>query len=100
MGIIFDGPRKMNMIEAIKKLTDAYIIYIESAPDLRYARIKNRDEKSGESLLTYEKFLENDRQKNESELLDIRATADIIIENNGTLEDAQKKLLSSISSLT
>lgn len=100
MSIIFDGPRRVDMIQAIQKLTDATIIYIDAPPEIRYTRVSIRDDKIDERGVTYEQFQDRDTEKNERELPFIRDIADSIIENTGTLEEVQKKLLTIINSHT
>ena len=90
--LIFDWPRKVNMIEKITELTDAMIIYIESSPEKRYERIRTRWEKHDEGSLTLEQFLEHEELTTEKELETIRDMADIVIENMGTKEELFRKI--------
>lgn len=90
--LIFDWPRRVNVIEKIMELTDAMIIYIEASDEKRYERIQTRWEKLDEGSLTLEQFLEQEELNTEKELETIRNMADIIIENIGTKEELFAKI--------
>ncbi len=85
--IIFDGPRKVNLIRKIEERTEAKIIFIDAIPEIRYEGIIERSEKQNESTLSYEQFLEQENLKTEGEMEEIRALADIVVENNGEREE-------------
>ena len=85
---IFDWPRRLSVIETIRGYGITQIIWIETPVMTRYERIRLREEKFGESTLSYEEFLSQE----DDQLTSIRDRADIIIENDGTREELLMKL--------
>ncbi len=94
--IIFDWPRKVNVIEKIMELTDAMLIYIDTPPDIRFERIRMRWEKHDEISLTLDEFLEQEELTTEKELGTICDMTDIVIENTGTEEELFRRIYSHI----
>ncbi len=90
--IIFDGPRRESVIDAIENLSDSQIIWIETSPRIRYERMRGRGEKDSEALMSYEVFQGHEGNASEQELDAIRERADIVIENDGTREELMWKL--------
>ncbi len=90
--IIFDGPRKVNLIRKIQERTEAKIIFVDTSPEKRYERILKRSEKDNESCLSYEQFLEQENLQTEREMDEIIALANILLENNGTREEFFRKI--------
>ena len=88
---IFDGIRKVNFIEAIKREWST-IIYIESHADIRYAHIQNRGEKYDEDDMSYDDFLRDESLESESDIWAMRDIADIVVENNETKEKLLGKI--------
>ena len=93
---IFDWPRRLSVIETIRGYGITQIIWIETPVMTRYERIRIREEKFGESTLSYEAFLSQEDDPAERELESIRDRADIIIENDGTRDELLMKLASII----
>lgn len=90
--LIFDWPRKVNVIEKIQELTESTLIYIDTPPKIRYERIHMRWEKHDEISLTFEQFLEQEGLTTEKELEEIRKMADIVIENMGKKEELFERI--------
>lgn len=91
--IIFDGLRRREELNLIKKMGKNILIYITARQNLRYQRLKKRSEKVGEVGLTYAQFLEEEKSKAESQIFQIAKKADIKIENNGTLKQFKSSIL-------
>lgn len=90
--IILDGVRRQSEAKMVKKQKPSILIYITANQDLRYRRLKNRSEKVGETGLSFEQFMEEEKVKTETEIPKIGSKADIKIENNGSLEEFKKKI--------
>ena len=90
--IILDGIRWKPDVELLRKFPDHKLVYITADPKLRFERLKNRGEKTGESEMSYDQFLEEEKAPNELLIPEIGANADIKIENNGTIEDFDKTI--------
>jgi len=90
--IILDGIRWKPDVELLKKFPDHKLVYITASPKLRFERLKNRGEKIGESEMSYEQFLEEEKAPNELLIPEIGSEADVKIENNGSIEEFDKDI--------
>lgn len=90
--IIFDGARRKSEIDLIKKFKNSLLVYITADRDLRYQRLKVRSEKVGETGLTFEQFMQEEKIKTEVEIPKFGKKADIKLVNNGSLEDFKQKI--------
>lgn len=97
--IILDGIRWKPDVELLRKFPNHKLIYITADPKLRFERLKSRGEKVGESNMTYDQFLEEEKAPNELLIPEIGSEADIKIENNGTIEEFDKKIETLCSTL-
>jgi len=76
----------------VRSFPNHLLIAIEADSKTAYERMKERNEKPGENNLTWEEYLELCGAAIDQEVPKLRKQADITIENNGTLEDLEKKL--------
>ena len=90
--IILDGIRWKPDVELLRKFPDHKLVYITANPKLRFERLKNRGEKTGESEMTYDQFQEEENAENELLIPEIGSEADARIENNGTIEEFDTKI--------
>lgn len=90
--LILDGIRWKPDVELLNKFPNHKLIYITAAPQKRFERLKNRGEKKGESEMTYDQFLNEEKAPNELLIPKIGSQADIKIENNGTIEEFDQKI--------
>lgn len=90
--VIVDGIRWMTDLEMIKNLPDSLLVYVTANPESRWKRAKKRKEKAGEGELTFERFMAEEQAENEKYIPEIGKVADILIENNGTLEEFRQKV--------
>lgn len=90
--VILDGIRWKPDVALLRKFPNHKLIYITADPKLRFERLKSRGEKVGESEMTYGQFLEEETAPNELLISEIGAHADIKIENNGTIEEFDRKI--------
>ncbi len=97
--VILDGIRWKPDLTLLKKFPNHKLIYITADPKLRFERLKSRGEKIGESEMSYEQFLEEEKAPNELLISEIGVEADIKIENNGTIEEFDLKIEELCSSL-
>lgn len=84
--VIFDGIRRKTELDLVKNMANHILIYITADQNLRYQRLKLRSEKVGETGLTFEQFLAEEKSKAEVNIPSLGKKADIKIENNGTME--------------
>ncbi len=90
--VIIDGIRRKEEIDFFKKLQGFRFIFITSDPEIRFNRIVNRGENADDSKKTFEVFLKDQEIETESTIAPLKALADCIIDNSGTLEDLYKQL--------
>jgi dephospho-CoA kinase len=90
--IIFDGIRWQTDSEMLRRFENSLLVYITAPIEVRYERTKVRREKMDEALSSYEQFLEEEKVATELDIPVIAKTADIVINNNGTLDDLQKQV--------
>ncbi len=90
--VIFDGVRWQTDVDMIRSFPQNLLIYITSSVKVRYERTKNRKEKVGEDITSFEKFLEEEQVGTEVEIPIIGKSADVIIQNNGSFVDYKKEI--------
>lgn len=84
--IIVDGVRRDSDIKYLKNLPGFRLVYIDAKLTIRYARVIARGENSSDTTKTLEEFLQESQAETETRIRGLKDIADIIIENNGTLE--------------
>ncbi|MCK4319101.1 AAA family ATPase [Candidatus Micrarchaeota archaeon] len=88
---VVDSIRHPAEVDELAKLMNFFLFHVDAKPEIRFERMKNRERKGDAE--TYERFLEMDKKEMESDdpnAQNLKATfskADLIIENNGTLEE-------------
>jgi len=90
--IVFDGIRRASDIEYIKTIEGFGFVYVETSLEKRYERISNRGENLDDNTKTFEQFKKDHELETEKGIRELKNHADIVIENNGTLEDLQQKI--------
>jgi len=85
--LILDGPRRIKEVQALKK-EDINMVVVRIAADEneRFRRLQFRD---GIDKAEFERILRDESV--ETELGQLLSMSDVIIENNGTIEDVQKR---------
>lgn len=89
--IIIDGIRGIAEIEIYKKAfpTNLFVVSIEASRNIRYERIMRRRRK--DATLTKEQFDERDKREKGWGIDQAMADADIVVINEGTLEEFRKE---------
>lgn len=72
---------------------DFYLIYVTADAKTRYERSRSRGEKVGESEASFDQFLANEQLDTEKYISQVGKTADFTIENNGSAEELENKVL-------
>lgn len=94
---IIESLRAPGEVESLKKQDNFFMFAIDADPKIRYERIKKRGSET--DLVTYEKFIENEKREmisadpNKQNLSKCISLADYTFENNGKLEDLYHKVL-------
>jgi len=85
--IVVDGVRRLADIEHLKKIPEFRLIYIKAHQDHRFNRITNRTENLDDKGKSLEDFQKEQVQEAEIEIRDLEEHADVVINNEGTIEE-------------
>lgn len=89
--IIFEGIRWPSDVEMVRSFPNNIIVAVHATPEIRYERIKLRNEKVGESNASFEQFMEEEKVATETQIVELGKKADVQIDNNaGEGEFAEK----------
>jgi dephospho-CoA kinase len=88
---LIDGIRYVNEVDMLRSFPHNRLIFIDSPLELRYERAKKRAEK-GEASLTLIEFKEKEKAATEMELDKVKAMADCVIDNTGSIKDLHAKI--------
>ena len=92
---IIDSIRNPKEIVYLKKQKDFILLAVDAPPELRYERVKKRGRE--ESASTLQEFIKKEveemtKNKKAQQLQGCIKMADVLINNDGSLEDLNKKL--------
>jgi dephospho-CoA kinase len=85
------------MVRALnKKGARSFLIYVTAPARVRYLRLKQRGEKVGEKTATFRQFMKEERARTERDIPKIGKTADVIINNTGSMDEFYEAVKSRI----
>ncbi len=90
--IICEGVRRPTDITYLKTNPGFVLIALSATADNRYARLKNRGEKTDDATKTWEEFQSEENQESETKIDEISATANYTIDNNGAKENLLRQI--------
>lgn len=90
--IVIDGIRRPEDIVALEPLPQFKLLAIDVSEKLRFERVKGRKEKVGESNMTWEQFLEEEKASTEITIPMVMERATDTIKNEGTREEFEARL--------
>lgn len=90
--IVLDGVRRREDLSQLQHNEHFRVISIESPLEVRYARMKQRSEKAGESHMSFEEFQALEQAPTERTITDVEALAWKRIQNNRTIEELTVEL--------
>lgn len=91
--IVLDGARKKEEIDGLReRICDFWLIYVEAKDEIRYQRLKERAENSGDNLKTFEQFQADAQLETEKNIRELEKLADYIIDNSGSREALSEKV--------
>jgi len=91
---VIESLRTLGEIETLKKKGDFFLLAVDASPEIRYKRVRNR--KSETDLVSFEKFMEDERREmtsadiNKQNLKTCIEMADAKIINDGTFEELER----------
>jgi len=95
--VVLNGIRVKEEFDSVKSL-GGIIVYITLDAKMRWERVRKRKEKEDDDI-SYEDFQKIDKGRPEAQIRDLGAKADIIIRNDGSIEDLEKKAVEVIQNL-
>lgn len=90
--IIVEGIRWKTDVPMIRSFPNSILVYVTAKPDVRFERLRAREEKAHEKKLTRKQFEGEEKAATELDIPQIGKAADAKIENNGTLEEFREKV--------
>lgn len=90
--IVIDGIRRFADIKYLKQLPEFKLIYITADIKTRHERLIKRGENADDLNKTFEQFIKDNQAEAELEIPEIGATADIKVDDNGTLESLYEQI--------
>lgn len=97
--VIVDGIRRIEDIAALEPLPIFHLIAITAPDNIRYERMKGRGEKEGESSMTWEQFLADEKASTEVTIPSVVSRAWKTIDNSGTPQDLETQLIQILAQL-
>ncbi len=88
--VIVDGVRWMTDYHLIRSFPKNILVAVSASIETRYQRTKQRGEKSDEANVSFEQFVAEEEKLTETSIDEISKQADIILDNNGSVDDFKK----------
>ena len=85
--VIFDGVRWQSDVKMIRSFPNNVLVYVTADLKIRYNRAKKRNEKAGESTLSFEDFKKEELAATEICIGEIGKSADFTIVNNNNADE-------------
>lgn len=91
--IVIDGVRRLADIEYLKDIPGFVLVKIDASPEIRYERMKKRNENKGDDQKTFEEFLaDHTRSDSDSEVPIVMSHASKALDNNGDLQNLYRQI--------
>ncbi|MCB9802830.1 AAA family ATPase [Candidatus Nomurabacteria bacterium] len=90
--VVVEGIRRMEDIEYLKKLPNFKLVSIEATMENRYQRLLERGENPDDQTKTWEQFQADHNLETELTIPPAMKVADVVVNNDGSLEEFQKQL--------
>jgi dephospho-CoA kinase len=90
--VVVDGIRRMDDIVNLKNVEGFYLIGIEAKEEIRYERLKKRNENAGDDKKSFAEFLDDCKKEAELEIPKVMSNARFTINNNGSFDDLYKQI--------
>lgn len=90
--VIVDGIRRAGDLTYLDQNPNFHLIEIWAPPEVRFERLKKRNEKPGESEMTWEDFLAMSQKETELTIAGVAEKAEAKINNDGDITTLSKRL--------
>jgi uridine kinase len=97
--IILDGVRWPPDEQFIREFPNNVVIAVSACERKRFERTRSRRQKAGEENMTWERFLIEERAEAERFIPDIASRADVVVHNDGTLDDLSERLMAIVEGI-
>jgi len=90
--VVVDGIRRMADIKYLKELSNFKLLSVVADPKVRYTRLIERSENSGDNQKTYEDFLADQAKEADAEIPLVMQNADVEINNDTDFENLYQQI--------
>ncbi len=90
--IVVDGIRREADLKYLKEMEGFVLVYVEADLEKRYERLIGRNEKQDDKMKTFEEFKSDHELETETTIRELKDMADVVIDNNGSVEELQKQI--------
>ncbi|MFH1744543.1 MAG: AAA family ATPase [bacterium] len=90
--IVVEGIRRLADFENLKKINGFKLVGISAKSETRYQRLVARKENSDDNEKTYEQFVKEQENEADAEIPDVMTNVEIILNNDGNIEDLYKQI--------
>ena len=90
--IVIDGVRRLADIIHLQPLAEFKLISVTADMEIRYQRVKERNENEGDKLKTLEQFQADENRETELTIPKVMAISDYSLDNNGNLEELYRQI--------
>ncbi len=90
--IAVDGVRRLGDIKHLKKIGGFKLVYMETDLEICHQRISRRNENVDDFGKTLEEFKKDRQREAEQQIRELKNLADVVIENNGTLNELYQQI--------
>lgn len=91
--VCLDGIRRPQDVIKLRNLPNSYLIFVDSSLEKRFERGQTRTDRP---IQTWEQFVAEQSAESESKIDEISQTADIRLDNSGTIEDLRLQITKKI----
>lgn len=90
--IVVDGVRRLPDIKYLRQLPDFHLVSVETEQKTRWERMTKRGENPDDEQKTFEQFQKDEQAEAEQHIVEVAATAQFTLDNNGSYEDGEKQI--------
>jgi len=90
--IVIDGIRRAGDIEFLKEDPNFKMVFVDVSLEKRYERIIGREENADDKNKTFQEFKIDAQKEAELTIRGLREQANVILDNNGTVEELEKQI--------
>lgn len=83
--IVIEGVRKRADVSLLSMFPNSLLVYIHSEPQVRFDRLRKRNEKVGESTMSYAQFQKEESASTETEIATLAREASVTMYNSSTI---------------